>query len=314
MPKDFTHADYVPHFTGHETFHMRYGWLKKAFDKIKEAGDKASTQVFSDGDAIARFGVGKNMVASIRYWAVGCDVLEGKNGSICFTPFGDKLFSNQGLDPFLENASSLWLLHWKLATNIERTSYYWTFNYFNEANFSKKSLSNKLIQFAEKSGWKMPALNTIEKDFAVLLSTYSAGTRHKRGSAEDSLTSPLAELGLIRSGIKIDDYHLGWGPKPSLSDGAFLFALLDFWNQHSTSNTLNFQTILLEPGSPGRVFLMDENDLAVRLMNLDALTGGKLAWSETAGMRQIVRNKAIDETEKWQILAKDFGRTITKAA
>lgn len=97
-------------------------------------------------------------------------------------------------------------------------------------------------------------------------------------------------------------------------NGAFLFALLEFWDQYSSSNTLNFHAILLEPGSPGRVFLMDENDLAVRLMRLDLLTDGKLTWTETAGMRQVVRTNLVAEVEKWQILEKDFDRKIPEAA
>lgn len=314
MATDFLHTDYTPHFTGHETFHMRYGWLKKAYDKIKEAGDDAGTQVFSDEDAIARFGVGKNMVASIRYWSVGCGVIENDNGGIQTTELGDKLFNKQGLDPFLEHTSSLWLLHWNLATNFNRTSYYWTFNYFNEFQFSKKTLLNKLSTFAGKHGWKMPTLNTVEKDIAVLLNMYSTGSRHKIGSEEDSFSSPLAELGLIRRGAKANDYQLGWGAKPSLGDGLFIFALLDFWGRYSNSNTLNFQTILLEPGSPGRVFLMDENELATRLMNLEDLTGRHLSWSETAGMRQIVRNENTAKNAKWKALAKDYNRTKSKAA
>ena len=28
--------DYSPQFSGHETFPLRYGWLKKAFDRVAE--------------------------------------------------------------------------------------------------------------------------------------------------------------------------------------------------------------------------------------------------------------------------------------
>ena len=48
---------------GHETFPLRYGWLKKAFDAVAEeeaTGNERS--VFLAADAIARFGVGRNMV------------------------------------------------------------------------------------------------------------------------------------------------------------------------------------------------------------------------------------------------------------
>ncbi|MCT7964099.1 DUF4007 family protein [Laspinema sp. D1] len=50
-----------PVFARHETFHPRFGWLKKGFDKAKE-----DPGVFLAEDAPVRLGVGKNMVRSIR--------------------------------------------------------------------------------------------------------------------------------------------------------------------------------------------------------------------------------------------------------
>ena len=61
---------YSPQLSGHETFPIRYGWLKKAFDAVRDTEDQDDNrQVFSGADAIARFGVGKNMVSSMRHWA-----------------------------------------------------------------------------------------------------------------------------------------------------------------------------------------------------------------------------------------------------
>ena len=49
-------------------------WLKKAADRINIEGI-VPKETFSDEDAIAIFGVGRNMVASIKHWALACDVL-----------------------------------------------------------------------------------------------------------------------------------------------------------------------------------------------------------------------------------------------
>lgn len=73
----------------------------------------------------------------------------------------------------------------------------------------------------------------------------------------------------------------------------FLYALLDFWSGYSRAATLSFEAIAHEPGSPGRVFLLDENDVADRLADLDQLTGGELRWSETAGLKQVVREPEV---------------------
>ena len=61
---------YHPQLSGHETFPLRNGWLKKAFDAVYATEAQENNKaVFSD-DAIARFGVGRNMVASMRHWAI----------------------------------------------------------------------------------------------------------------------------------------------------------------------------------------------------------------------------------------------------
>ena len=68
---------YTPHFSGHQTFTLRYGWLKKVFDRVAETEDEPDNRnVCWDDGAIARFGVGKNMVASMRHWAKASGIIE----------------------------------------------------------------------------------------------------------------------------------------------------------------------------------------------------------------------------------------------
>jgi hypothetical protein len=57
-------------FARHETFHPRFGWLKKGFDRASE-----DSEVFLREDAPVQLGVGKNMVRSIRYWCVAFKLL-----------------------------------------------------------------------------------------------------------------------------------------------------------------------------------------------------------------------------------------------
>ena len=54
-----------PIFARHETFHPRYGWLKKGYDEVFDDPD-----IFIKEEAAVNLGVGKNMVASIRYWGL----------------------------------------------------------------------------------------------------------------------------------------------------------------------------------------------------------------------------------------------------
>lgn len=105
-----------PTFSGHETFAFRYGWLKKGADVIMEQPD-----LFGRDEAMAALGVGKNMVRSIRYWCLATGVAEeeARPGSrarnLALTDLGRALLVEPGWDSFLEDDSSLWLLHWGLA-------------------------------------------------------------------------------------------------------------------------------------------------------------------------------------------------------
>jgi hypothetical protein len=50
------------------------------------------------------------------------------------------------------------------------------------------------------------------------------------------------------------------------------------------------------------VFLLDENDIVDRLEQLEEISDGTLAWSETAGLRQIIRNKKRSMKSERRIL------------
>ena len=87
-------ADYTPQFSGHETFPLRYGWLKKVYDRVAATEDQPGNRAACwDNDAIARFGVGKNMVASMRHWAKAIGIIsEPETNSVRTTELGDLLF------------------------------------------------------------------------------------------------------------------------------------------------------------------------------------------------------------------------------
>ena len=90
---------------------------------------------------------------------------------------------------------------------------------------------------------------------------------------DDALESPLTELGLIKAIGKQDGFRFVRGPKITLSDGVFVYALIDFWTRYfPNAATLSFEAIAHAPGGPGRVFQFDENDVADRLAALDEVT------------------------------------------
>ncbi len=314
---------YKPQFSGHETFPFRYGWLKKVFDRVAEIENEPDNRNLCwDNGAIARFGVGKNMVASMRHWAKATGIIEEPPDTniVRSTKIGRLFFGPNGLDPYMEHPSTLWLIHWQLAAQLEKTTWFWAFNHYPAMIFDRDDLVKKLDRLAQDRfqdrAWPRVANKTINKDVACFIRTYVA--RHMSGKLghDDVLESPLTELGLIKAIGKQDGFRFVRGSKTTLSDGVFVYALIDFWLRYFPhTSTLSFEAIAYAPGGLGRVFLFDENDVVDRLAALDEVTRGKLRWSETAGLKQVVRTIDIGEEDALSYVSSDHReRTEKKAA
>ncbi|MCE1321250.1 DUF4007 family protein [Enterobacter hormaechei] len=129
----------------------------------------------------------------------------------------------------------------------------------------------------------------------VCLRSYAP--RSSGGSPEDYAEPLLGEIGLLQE-IHKGQYAFRRGPKASLHKGIFAFALIDFWQQKADGlSALAFENIIYTEGSPGRVFKLDEESVAQYLIELSEFTEGVLAWTDSAGLRQI-HKKVLTETEQ----------------
>ena len=275
-------------FAGHETFPLRLLWLKKAYDAV---GSGADARTFQEQDAIARFGVGRNMAASIRYWALASGFFSERDRLIAATPLGATILADDGFDPYLEQAATVWLAHWHVAATPEMTTTaYYAFNLLSAIEFDPAILLEELFALVEENRWRATR-GTLKRDIEVFLRSYV-----RRGDAlnEDAAEPLLAELAMIREARLGGWYEFVRGPKPSLHDAVFALALDQYWERSGGSTTLTTEQICYAPGSPGRVFKLDEDSVITRLMRLDDLTGGAWQWVDTAGLRQVQRTAAFD--------------------
>jgi hypothetical protein len=289
----FASNEFRPQFAGHETFPIRALWLKKAYDAVAAGADRS---VFTAPDAIVRFGVGKNMAHAMRHWALASGFIsEGEDG-LRPTPLGEALLDEvTGFDPYLEHPASLWLLHLALAGTPEMsTTWYWAFNIFGNLSFDRDALTRGLLTLAGERGWKRVAPVTIKRDVDCFIRSYVSRTRG--GIIEDAIEPVLVELGLIRPSAIGDAFEFVRGPKASLPDAVFAIALDRFWRaSHGEAATLSVDAACYGRGSPGRVFKLDEESVVTRLVRIGDITLGALDWSETAGLKQVVRKDALDE-------------------
>ncbi len=270
-------------FTGHETFPFRLGWLHKGVMEVKK-----DNTIFSKDDAIVSLGVGKNMVRSIRHWCVALGLITDKDkprGVYEPTPLGLLIFDADGEDPYLEDIGTLWWLHWKLANHSSRcTTWYFAFNHLNRPEFSKSGLKEELVRAIEESGGKSPSEKTIERDIECFIRTYTAPRR----ASEEFLECPLVELNILKD--YDENIRLSRGEKATLPDHIFLAGLVEFYSESglkSGSKALSAERIMHTEGSPGRVFVLDDNSCTQRLERLNELTNGRIVYDSTAGMRQV---------------------------
>jgi hypothetical protein len=285
------------HFSGHETFPLRQMWLKKAFNQAVDGG-LIPKKTFAEETAIAEFGVGKNMVASIRHWALACGVMRETDEGFRVGSLATEILSDDGLDPYAESPSTAWLAHWQLAGHCFRsTTWHWLFNHVTAPTFTRQELEEPLARYARELDPKHRlSASTISRDLETCLRSYAP--RAAGGSPEDFAEPLLGELGLLQE-VHKGQYAFRRGPKASLHDGIFAYALIDFWNREAEGqSSLAFEAVAYAEGSPGRVFKLDEESIAQRLMTLSDLTGRKLEWTDSAGLRQVHRKDLSKEAIK----------------
>jgi len=139
-------------FAGHETFPLRLLWLKKAFDAV---GEQTDARTFQEQEAIARFGVGRNMAGSMRYWALATGFFNELDRVITPTPLGRAILADDGLDPYLEQAATIWLAHWRVAATPDMTTTaYFAFNHLSAIEFDPAMLVEELLALVEDNSWR----------------------------------------------------------------------------------------------------------------------------------------------------------------
>ncbi len=288
-------------FSGHETFPLRLLWLKKAYDAVIAGVN--SKRTFQEQGAIARFGVGKNMAMSMLHWATACGVVGERSGQLEVTALGDLLFNDRdGLDPYLENPSTIWLIHDALCAMRDVTSFFYAFNIFSQPLFDRSALVKELSEIAAERGARATA-ETVKRDVEVLLRSYAPRVAD---TGEDASEPLLAELGLIRE-LRPGQFEFVRGPKPSLSQAVFAYALIGYWQRwHKDSPTLSVEAIAYGVGAPGRVFRLDEESVAFRLAAIGDITGGALVWTDTAGLRQVARREALEKIDVLALLKQAY--------
>lgn len=273
-------------FSGHESFPCKSLWLKKGYDFY------AAQKDFNSPDAVVELGVGKNMVAAIRYWykAFG---LKSEDERINWIP--DFLFNDKdGKDRFMEDLGTLWLLHFLLVYSNIASIYNLFFVDFQKERrrFDRNQVLTFVKRKTQEAGKEYQFNeNTVKKDIGVLLQNYCLP---RNPQSNEDFSTLLMDLDLLRQKEKKDEhdddkaYYFNIEGKKKVNPEIFLFAILIY--KDAEDNTIPFD--LLQ--EVGLIFCMTDLELIDMLRLLSEKYSASMAYSDVAGIRQLQITQQID--------------------
>lgn len=299
--------------SGHETFVCRYAWLPKAVQAVLENSEILTPRL--EEDAMVELGVGKNMVRSIRFWAEAADVIRSSVRGHTVTDFGKAILgtpSTRGLDPYLEDIQTLWLIHWKFSTNLKALILSWDvlMNHFQEPYLHASSAVAAFQRALPADSQKIVSAGALEQLYEVFIRSYVPKRSRQGEIQEENLDCPLVELGILQQNGFAQTAEPSDRPEPKyvfrrqekieIGNSLFAYCLDEFWRNRICSSVSRELTIPLHavanaPGSPGQVFKIPEIHIRKRLLGIENITDGVFKFMESAAIPMIVRRNETDE-------------------
>lgn len=273
-------------FSGHESFHCKSLWLKKGYDFLLNGN------LFTDSDSVIKLGVGKNMVASIRYWLRAFGLSNKDN----LTDVADYLFNNTtGRDPYTEDLNTLWLLHFLIVNQNIANIYNIVFLDFQRERkeFSRNDLQTYINRKCSASDQKNAYNeNTVKKDINVLLKNYIAPKDLKN---IDDFSALLINLNLILPKSN-DLYSFREVSLNEISPQIILYSLLSIGNNEKTISIDDLQRLSL-------IFCLPIVSLIEIIRSIEQLYPDTLVFSDNSGIKNV---QFLKEMNKFEILDKYY--------
>jgi hypothetical protein len=280
-------------FSGHESFVCKHLWLKKGFDFLTE-GKK-----FMNDKSVVDLGVGKNMVNSILYWMKSYGLLDDRNKP---NEFATYLFGKRdGVDKYVENLATIWLLHYQLIQTNKASIYNLFFNEFRKGrnDFTKEQLVNFVRRILENQKLKGFNLNTVSADVSVFIRSYlKPKFKETKVDIEEDFSSLMIDLDLMSTfkaenaeGKLIDWFRVESKEQLDLPAAVVLFSILD---NPKYGKSISFQELLTGNNSPGSVFALNEAGLLSKIESICS-DHKYIIFTESAGIRELQFKRSLDK-------------------
>lgn len=264
---------------GHEKFALRDGWLTKGLSIIDKRPD-----AFLGSEGPDLFGIGNNMVKSLRYWMKAFKLIEENPGvGAKLSELGKIILQN---DVYLEKNFTLWILHSQITKNIaDATTWYMFFNKCNVIDMEKDEIEKILYREISQYVMGQPfSENSLKNDVDVLLNMYS---KNKMNSdPEDKSQSPFANLGLVKN---TENLYSQTSPKRrDIDEWVVLYELAEMMRD---KNEISIERVL--NGTCGISHIYQVKPVLANEL-LDRLDAAEyIRVDRTAGLDMIYRTKAF---------------------
>ena len=251
-------------FGGHETFHIRDGWLRKGLSICDIPGEKG----LLSPAAADILGVGSNMIKSIRHWLnatmLTCGVTELEGEKVTVKSNLAEIIMEH--DPYLQSKATWWALHVNLVNNPDFAfAWNWFFNDFKANRFEKAYCVESLKRSLDYNpSLRCPAQKTLEKDISTILSSYAQSMPQIDLTPEDTKDCPFLRLGLITFSRESGFYIPQFGTKeiPPVILG---YSIMASRSEESSNNkervALSIVDAISRRSGPGRALLMRPEEM-----------------------------------------------------
>lgn len=267
-------------FSGHESFQCKSLWLKKGYDYLLDGNS------FTEADAVAKLGVGKNMVASIRFWLKAFGLTKTDE----LQPIASYIFdTHNGVDPYSEDLTTLWLLHFLIVSSEVASLYHILFVDFQR---EKKEFTKAELQSFIKRKCSVPEQknvyneNTIKKDIGVLLKNYVMPADLK---AIEDFSALLISLGMVvNKGNDVFSFKIS--EVDDVAQEIVLFALIRLKGEDRTVSFDILQRISL-------IFGLPMTSLIEIIRSIESTFPNTLIFTDNSGIKNVQFLRGIEETE-----------------
>lgn len=293
---EVSHIKYT--FSGHDSFICKQFWLKKGYDFLKSKGN-----FHEEEKAVVELGVGKNMVIAISFWLKAFNVIDNSNKP---TELGNYLFDKRnGVDPYLEDLGTIWLLHYYLVKTAKASIYKLFFNEFRKGKFefTRDQLIKFVVRKLEGLDQKNIKENTLTTDVSVFIRNYlKPDFRGNKIDVEDDFATLMTDLDLMSSyqsenveGKEVDWYKVESKQRIDLPYEIVLFSILD---NETYGRSISFRELLGGYNSPGAIFAINETDLYNKIERM-VEENSKIVYTESTGVREL---QFKSKPNKWEVL------------